>query len=208
MNDPPAVDVAAWRRARRRELIAARLAFGGPAQAAASRVIEGYLDACLAVPAGEAIGFYWPMRGEFDPRPFIERLAAAGHVVALPVVAAGAGPLAFRRWQPGAAMVEDRYGIPTPAEGAAVVPELLLVPLLGFDAAGYRLGYGAGHYDRTLAALQPPPRSIGVGFALGRLATIHPQPHDRPLDCIVTEEGVFERAGAGPLVRRQDERLR
>lgn len=208
MNDPPAVDVATWRRARRRELIAARLAVGDPARAAASRAIEGYLAACLAAPAEGPIGFYWPMRGEFDPRPFIERLAAAGHVVALPVVAAGAGPLAFRRWQPGAAMVEDRYGIPTPAEGAAVVPTLLLVPLLGFDAAGYRLGYGAGHYDRTLAALRPPPRSIGVGFALGRLATIHPQPHDRPLDCLVTEEGIFERAGTGPLVRRQDQRPR
>ena len=85
------------------------------------------------------------------------------------------------------------YDIPYPAEGPAVAPQVLLVPLLGFDEAGYRLGYGAGYYDRTIASFAEKPLLIGVGFELGRLATIYPQPHDIPMDVVITERGVFRR---------------
>ncbi len=123
--------------------------------------------------------------------PFAEHHIAAGGRAALPVVAGRGRPLAFCEWRPGCAMREGPLGIPYPANGSEARPELLLIPLLGFDALGYRLGYGGGYYDRTLAAADPKPRTIGVGLELGRLATIHPQEHDVPMDCIVTEAGVW-----------------
>ena len=96
------------------------------------------------------------------------------------------------------AMEEDRHGIPTPAIGDFVQPQALLIPLAAFDAAGFRLGYGGGYFDRTLAGLQPRPLAIGVGFELCRVASIHPEPHDERLDAVVTEAGVvtFGRTGA------------
>ncbi len=88
-------------------------------------------------------------------------------------------------------MNEDRYGIPTPAAGDFLQPQALLIPLVAFDAAGYRLGYGGGFFDRTLASLHPRPLAIGVGFELNRVETIHPEAHDARLDAIVTEAGVM-----------------
>jgi len=107
-------------------------------------------------------------------------------------------PLAFSAWQAGAELVDDAYGIPVPARFEVVVPEVVLVPLNAFDAAGYRLGYGGGFFDRTLAALRPAPVSVGLGFELGRVPSIRPEAHDMPLDWIVTERGTF-----GPF-RRQN----
>jgi 5,10-methenyltetrahydrofolate synthetase len=95
-------------------------------------------------------------------------------------------------------MLADRYGIPTPSSGNFVTPDALLLPVNAFDAAGYRLGYGGGYFDRTLAALnsaqqpvRPRPLAIGVGFELARVGSICPEPHDLPLDAMVTERGVF-----------------
>ena len=104
-------------------------------------------------------------------------------------------PLEFRRWSPGVRMERGVYDIPYPADGPAVAPAALIVALLGFDDAGYRLGYGAGYYDRTIASFAQKPLAIGVGFELGRLATIYPQPHDIPMDRILTEAGSFVRSG-------------
>jgi 5,10-methenyltetrahydrofolate synthetase len=92
-------------------------------------------------------------------------------------------------------MVEDRYGIHIPARGAALRPDAILMPLNAFDAAGYRLGYGGGYFDRSLAALSPRPRAVGVGFELARIDSIRPQAHDLPMDFIVTEAGGFEVRG-------------
>jgi 5-formyltetrahydrofolate cyclo-ligase len=189
----PPTDLARWRGARRAELLAARSALDPAERERASRQIEAHLASHFLSLAPRPVGFYWPSRSEFDPLPFVRRLIAAGSIVALPIVVATSRLLRFRRWQPGAAMTTGRYDIPIPAEGEEILPLALLVPLLGFDAAGYRLGYGGGYYDRTLAALSPPPLAIGVGFALGRLETIHPQPQDLPMDDIVTEDGVFRR---------------
>ena len=93
----------------------------------------------------------------------------------------------FREWWPGIPMTHGVWHIPVPAEGEPVSPDILLAPLVGFDGRKYRLGYGGGYYDRTLAGLVTKPRVVGVGFELSRIPTIHPQSHDIPMDLIVTE---------------------
>ncbi len=133
------------------------------------------------------IGCYWPFRREPDCLPFMREVLRAGGQVALPVVIGRGKPLEFRLWTERTKMEAGVWNILHPAEGAAVTPAALLVPLLGFDDQGYRLGYGAGYYDMTLASLSPRPFTVGVGYEAARLATIHPQRHDVPLDVIVTE---------------------
>jgi 5,10-methenyltetrahydrofolate synthetase len=146
-------------------------------------------------PPGQVIGFCWPVRNEADLRPLLARWRRAepesALVTALPVVVDRHQALAFRPWQPGAAMVTDAYGIPTPAEGDFVQPDVLLIPLNAFDGKGFRIGYGAGFFDRTLASLRPRPLAIGVGFEIGRVADTLPQPHDERLDWIATEAGIW-----------------
>ena len=110
-----------------------------------------------------------------------------GSRLALPVIVEREQPLVFREWSPGSLMTQGVWNVPMPESGEAVLPDLLVVPLVGFDAQGYRLGYGGGFYDRTIAAMPAKPRTIGVGFELGRLETIYPQPHDIPLERIITE---------------------
>ncbi|GAB2180791.1 hypothetical protein DLREEDagrD3_10140 [Denitratisoma sp. agr-D3] len=133
------------------------------------------------------------MRQEFDARPLAARLHSLGWDLALPVVAAPDSPLVFHRWGPDAAMVPGAYDIPVPAVAAPLVPDYLLVPLVAFDRHGYRLGYGGGYFDRTLAALSPAPVALGVGFELARVDSIYPEAHDRPLDYLVTEAGLAPR---------------
>jgi 5-formyltetrahydrofolate cyclo-ligase len=128
----------------------------------------------------------------------LEGFAATGSVTALPAIVGRDRPLEFRRWRPGAALERGPFGIAQPRPGETVRPDLLLVPLLGFDDACYRLGFGGGYYDRTLAALVPKPLAVGVGFELGRLASIVPAPHDMPMDAIVTERGAWRRPTGGP----------
>jgi 5-formyltetrahydrofolate cyclo-ligase len=164
--------------------------------AAAGTAIEAALIARFPPRSAGRLGGYWPMRGEYDCRPLLHRWIEAGGAVALPAVIAPGLPLEFRPWRPGARMEAGRWETTHPAEGPSVVPDLLLVPLVGFDATGHRLGYGGGFYDRTLAALAPRPLAVGVGFELGRLACIRPQPHDAALDLIVTEAGVVFDRGA------------
>lgn len=192
-------EIAAWRRQQRQLLLAARAALGADAHRAKSRAIEMLLEDHLPVLRRGLVGIYWPIRHEFDPLPFARRFIAAGGEVALPVVVAARQPLEFRRWTPATKMAKGVYDIPYPAASEAVAPAALVVPLLGFDDAGYRLGYGAGYYDRTFASRAAKPLAIGVGFALGRLPTIYPQPHDHPMDHVVTEDGAFRRDG-GRLV--------
>lgn len=191
--------LAAWRRERRQEITAARQALPAALHREKSRAIERHLDGFFSSLAVLLVGMYWPIRHEFDPLPFARRLIAAGGTVALPVVVGKGMPLEFRRWSPGARMEKGVYDIPYPAEGQAVAPAALIVALLGFDEAGYRLGYGAGFYDRTLASYGVKPLAIGVGFELGRLPTIQPQPYDIPMDHIITEASRF-RPADGRLV--------
>jgi len=135
------------------------------------------------------IGFYWPFRGEPDLRRLIRSLLDGGATASLPVVIDKGRPLEFWSWRTGERLRPGVWDIPVPTRRKLAHPDVLLVPLLGFDEAGYRLGNGGGYYDRTLAAIAPRPFTIGVGYELGRLKTIRPQPHDIPMDGIVTEAG-------------------
>ena len=186
-------EINVWRKAQRTALLAARQALDAPAHRAASRAILERLERDFADLSPRLVGFYWPIRRELDPLPFVRRLIAAGGSAALPMVVGKGQPLEFRRWEPGTKMAVGVYDIPYPAAGPQVAPQVLLVPLLGFDEAAYRLGYGAGYYDRTIASFAAKPLLIGVGFELGRLATIYPQPHDIPMDVVITERGTFRR---------------
>jgi 5-formyltetrahydrofolate cyclo-ligase len=180
-------EVRLWRKAKRVALINRRLAMPPEARATRSEAITAALRQVLATRPGRLIGFYWPFKGEYDPRPLARALHAGGARLALPVVVEKARPMVFRPWWPGAPMTHGIWNIPVPAAGEPVVPDLLLVPLVGFDGRRFRLGYGGGYYDRTLAALPARPRTIGIGFELARIATIHPQPHDIAMDLVVTE---------------------
>lgn len=183
--------IQAWRKAERARLIEQRMTTPLAERRAWSAAVEQHLAQLFAERTPRIIGFYWPFKAEFDPRPLVRRLIEGGSQAALPVVLAPKTAMEFRLWQPDAAMAVGVYDIPYPAERNVVVPDLVLAPLVGFDAAKYRLGYGGGYFDRTLAVLQPRPFAVGIGFAFARLATVQPQPHDLAMDAIVTEEGLF-----------------
>ena len=138
-----------------------------------------------------AIAGYWPMREEIDPLPLLDRLAQRGHALALPVVTVRDAPLTFRRWTSGDALEAGAFGTRHPATTAAtVVPTVVLVPLLAFDDAGHRLGYGGGHYDRTLQQLRSEGVVIAVGLAY-EAQGVHELPvheADQRLDWVVTEQ--------------------
>lgn len=188
-RDAPWPEIQRWRKDRRNDLIRARVDAGGARRQAWGTAIEPVVRKILQGRTPTSVGFYWPFRGEFDPRPLARELVAAGVTMALPTVVQPKTPLEFRRWQPGVAMELGVYNIPFPKARDLVAPALLLIPVVGFDAAGYRLGYGGGYYDRTIAAMEPKPFALAIGFELSRLATIYPQPHDRPMDIVVTEAG-------------------
>lgn len=149
------------------------------------------LRAVLEQRAPACVGFYWPMAAEFDARGVVSAWldGQPSRRAALPVIEGEAAPLAFHAWRPDSPMQAGHYGIPVPAATLAVMPDLLLVPCLGFDAARLRLGYGGGYYDRTLAAFAQRPYTVGVAFACGRVDALPREPHDIPLDLIVTDAG-------------------
>jgi 5-formyltetrahydrofolate cyclo-ligase len=182
---------AAQRRQLRAAALARRQALAAATVDQLGQAICRHLEERFPRPPGRCIAFYWPISNEPDLRPVINAWRAAGVDACLPVVHRRAEPLTFRPWTPGTAMVPDHHGIPTPASGDEVFPDVLFMPVNAFDTAGYRLGYGGGYYDRTLAILQPRPLVIGVGFELARVASILPQAHDVPMDWVVTESGVF-----------------
>jgi 5-formyltetrahydrofolate cyclo-ligase len=188
-------DLAGWRRAERRRLRAARDAMTVAARQVAGAAIAGHLAALLRRQFGDLRGRvlsgYWPIKAEPDLRPLLAALDGEGVLVALPLVETKAAPLVFRRWTSATRMVRGDWNIPVPPPEAEVVtPEIALAPVVGWTDGGFRLGYGGGYFDRTLAALSPRPFTIGIGIQSACLATIHPQPHDIPLDAIVTEAGL------------------
>ena len=185
-------EVRPWRREQRARLIARRQALPRDQRRRWQPLILDLVEQHFPQLAGMLVGFYWPFRGEIGTHALIRRLIARGARAALPVVVEKGQPLEFRAWRPGAPLRRGVWDIPIPAERQVVQPTALLVPLVGFDAEGYRLGYGGGYYDRTLVAMDPKPLAIGIGYELGRLPTIHPQPHDVPMDAIVTEAGLVK----------------
>ena len=166
------------------------------------------------------IGAYWPIKGEFDPLPALYRWqedailnqdsqsktsvapesqaqlateSIAGRSprkIGLPVVNKLHKTLTFHAWYPGCPMEEDAYGIPKPKDTEVIVPTLLFVPCVGYGPGGFRLGYGGGFYDRTLATLQPRPVTVGLGYTHGWLPDMEPEPHDIPLDALLNDNGV------------------
>lgn len=178
----------------RQSLIARREALSADERQHLSTHICQHLLILLARLQPLTLGFCWPYRGEPDIVSAITAWlgADAKHQAALPVVPDQPGPLAFHRWHPEAAMQYDRFGIPQPVDRIELRPEVILVPVNGFDAQGYRIGYGGGFFDRTLAGLSPSPVTVGIGFELARLDSIAPEAHDLPLDWILTEAGCWQ----------------
>ncbi|MCB2018189.1 MAG: 5-formyltetrahydrofolate cyclo-ligase [Hydrogenophaga sp.] len=147
------------------------------------------------------IGAYWPIKGEFDPLPALFRWQEAGleedaqsaarhRRIGLPVVNKVDKTLTFYTWYPGCPMEEDAYGIPKPKDTEIVEPTLIFVPCVGYGPGGYRLGYGGGFYDRTLASLQPKPFTVGLGYDFSYVPQLQAESHDVPLDAILTDVGV------------------
>jgi 5-formyltetrahydrofolate cyclo-ligase len=164
--------------------------------AAAGTRAAAHLSAYLEAFAGRVLAGYLPIRTEIDPRPV---LAAWSGPVALPVVEAPRRPLVFRGWRPGDPLVRGSFGVPVPEAVRLLVPEVLIVPLLAFDGRGYRLGYGGGFYDRTLAALRGagrPVAAVGFAYAAQRADALPTDATDVRLDAVVTEDGP-EVFGAG-----------
>ncbi|HZO21155.1 MAG TPA: 5-formyltetrahydrofolate cyclo-ligase [Steroidobacteraceae bacterium] len=180
-------DVKLWRKARREELLARRAQRSAEERLSLSAPILEYLFENIDASKCPVLGLYWPIRGEIDLRALARRHVESGGIVGLPVVVQKAAPVEFWRWHPGVAMRRGLWDIPVPPERAPVTPQLLVIPLVGFDGARFRLGYGGGFYDRTLAAAAPRPKTIGIGFADAQLPTIYPQPHDVPMELVVTD---------------------
>ena len=193
-------ELKVWRKAQRERLLALRQGLPAADRQRWGEKIDAALRALLVERPG-VLGVYWPFRAEFDPRPLIDWAVAAGRGVALPVVIDKKGRLEYRAWQPGEPLVDGVWNIPVPEKRDIVTPTVVLAPLVGFDRACYRLGYGGGYFDRTLAALSPRPFAIGIGFELQQIETIYPQPFDVPMDVIVTEAGPAggNRAGRGSM---------
>lgn len=175
----------------RKAAFARRKAAHAARRAAASAALADHLGALH----GTVIAGYLPIRTEADPVPAMQYLSGRNRVC-VPVVDGPGRPLSFRAWTPGCALVEGAFGVMVPAEGAPRVPEVLIVPMLAFDRALFRLGYGGGFYDRTLEALRRhgPVRAIGFAYAAQQAPHLPLEPTDQPLDEIVTEAGVLQPA--------------
>ena len=185
---------AGRRQALRRQGIERRMALPPPTHAALSTRVCALIQQHFPELAGMHVAFCWPYKNEPDLRPLMQSWLAEGnpgYAALLPVVIDADRALAFRAWTPTSPMHTDRYGIPTPTSGEFLTPDALLIPVNVFDTRGYRIGYGGGYFDRTLASLRPRPIAIGVGFELARVDSIDPEEHDEPLAAIVTEAGVL-----------------
>jgi 5-formyltetrahydrofolate cyclo-ligase len=183
--------LAAAKAAARQAAFAARAA----AHAAGQGDACDRLRAVLAPHAGKVLAGYMPMRTEIDPLP---AMAAHDGPVCVPVIAGKGQPLAFRAWTPDTRMIPGPFGAQVPEGGDWLTPQVLIVPLVGFDATGGRLGYGGGFYDRTLQGLRAGGDVLAVGFAFAaqRLDRLPLEPTDQTLDLIVTERGIIApRAG-------------
>jgi len=182
------VSIAAAKKDARQAAFAARKAAATP-QAQARLATE--LTAALAAHREKPLAGYLPIRTEADPRPAMSRHARQAPV-GVPVVLGPGRPLAFRRWTPDSELIEGAFKVLVPKNGAVMTPEVVIVPMAAFDGRGYRLGYGGGFYDRTLARLRSKGSvmAIGVAFAAQQLDALPIEATDQPLDGVVTEQGL------------------
>jgi 5-formyltetrahydrofolate cyclo-ligase len=187
-------DFAAVKAELRREALARRDALPPAERAQAAEAIAARAFP-LAIDAGMIVSGFMPMKSEINPLPLMRKLAAAGARLALPVVAGRGEPLIMRAWGIGEPLAAGVWGIREPPPSAAVVaPDILIVPLLAFDRAGHRIGYGAGYYDMTIAALRARQAVVAVGlaFAVQEIAAVPATPHDAALDLVLTEREVID----------------
>ncbi len=188
-----------WRKSERERLVAERQKLDESTLETWRKRIDATLLCEFPHLARNRIAFCWPIRNEYDARHLIRRLRAGGALSALPVVQAAGAPLLFREWHPGVRLERGPLDIPYPVDSAPIVPQAVLLPMNGWDAQGYRLGYGGGFFDRTLAALAMRPLVIGISYEQARIETIRPQPWDIPMDFVVTERGAYRRSAEGLL---------
>ncbi|MCA0177842.1 MAG: 5-formyltetrahydrofolate cyclo-ligase [Proteobacteria bacterium] len=173
----------------RKQLQAERMSL--PDREARAERLQEMLRVWLVGRREQLIGAYWPIKGEFDALPALFRWTEGGEGrrIGLPVMNKVTRQLTFHTWFPGCPMEEDGYGIPKPKETPSFHPTLLIVPCVGFGPGGLRLGYGGGFYDRTLAALAPRPVTVGLAYAHGYVPWLEAEPHDVPMDAVLTDEG-------------------
>ena len=183
----------AWRKTERHRLIAARVALDHATLEKYGHAIDAHVERAFPGLASAKLAFCWPIKGEYDARHLARTLRESGALTALPVVVAPKQPLAFREWHPGVELAVGPLDIPYPAHSPELVPNAVLLPMNGWDPAGYRLGYGGGFFDRTLASLPQKPVVIGVTYEMAKMESIHPQSWDIPMDWVVTERGVYRR---------------
>jgi 5,10-methenyltetrahydrofolate synthetase len=181
------------RDALRQRLVAARQ--GLPDRLERAVALQSVLRVWLVGRSERTIGAYWPIKGEFDPLPALYRWAEGApdgvtRRIGLPVKDRETGSLRFHVWYPGCPMELDAYDIPKPKDTEAFVPELLVVPCLGYGPGGVRLGYGGGFFDRTLKSISPRPVTVGVSYGHGFLPLLLPTEQDFVLDAMLTEDGV------------------
>ena len=206
------------KQSQRKALVQARLDM--PDRLEKAELLQRVMRIWLVGSAHEVIGAYWPIKGEFDPLPALYRwqedailsldsdlnmplvqantaqlatesiASRSPRKIGLPVVDKVHKTLVFHAWYPGCPMEEDAYGIPKPKDTEIVVPTLLFVPCVGYGPGGYRLGYGGGFYDRTLATLLPKPATVGLGYTQGWLPDLEPEAHDMALDALLNDNGV------------------
>jgi 5,10-methenyltetrahydrofolate synthetase len=190
------MDKLTERQSKRKALIEERLDL--PDRLQRADLLQRVMRIWLFGRTDQVIGAYWPIKGEFDPLPALHRWKEDGELldepqlrrIGLPVVDKVHKTLSFHAWYPGCPMEEDAYGIPKPKDTEVIVPTLLFVPCVGYGPGGFRLGYGGGFYDRTLATLQPKPFTVGLGYTNGWLPDMEPEPHDVPLDALLNDNGV------------------
>jgi 5,10-methenyltetrahydrofolate synthetase len=191
-------EIRAWRKVERQALVSRRAATDQSERNAWNDAITARLVEGFGMPEEVIVGYCWPYKGEFDARYAVRRWREQGAVAALPEVVASKTPLQFRKWWPGAPMKPGVYDIPVPDGTDIVMPDVAIVPMNASDERGFRLGYGGGFFDRTLAACGRRMVAIGVTYEMLRVPTIHPQPHDIPMDFVVTEAAIYA-AGGEPL---------
>lgn len=188
---PKPRDWTIWRQEQRRQLIAKRQKLSGTPRLDAEQQIQQRLVSLLtAMPMG-VISFYMPIHGEINCQPVIENLLGRGWRAALPKIIAKNTALQFRQWTTDSKMQPEIWQIPVPQNTAELTPDVLLIPLVGFDTNLHRLGNGGGFYDRSLAAITPKPLAIGIGLESLKLTDIEPQPHDIAMDIVVTEQAIY-----------------
>lgn len=180
-----------WRTQQRQRLLSARKALSPTQRKTFSKQIQQHLVSLFGQRIKPTrLAAYWPIKGEPDVIDCLHELHELGFEILLPVVVEKDQPLIFRRWTPTCKLEAGIWNIPVPsADQLEATPDVILMPLLGWDKQGYRLGNGGGFYDRTLAVLSPRPAVLGVGYQSAELPSIKPQPHDIPCDFIVTENG-------------------